>query len=144
MAWKDRTSRLETKMTTRVTTRSRRETPHRPVVIADFTLSWDGRLLGKTLPAETIDAFRQRLATHRVRRISVAPAPDLFRKLAAAGLIDELRVTWRPCFTGGKTHPPITGFDPAFLPRGIVLDRVKLQRKPDGYFAHYRVRRTRG
>ena len=131
-------------MTTRVTTRSRRETPHRPVVIAVFTLSWDGRVLGNTLHEKSVEAFQQRLAARRVRRISVAPAPELFRKLAAAGLIDELRVTWRPCLTGGKTHPPITGFDPAFLPRGIVLDRVKLQRKAGGYLATYRVRRTRG
>jgi len=95
----------------------------RAVVSAAFTLSWDGRILSDSP--------------------SASPGPDLFRKLAAAGLIGELRITWRPRIAGGKSHLPITGFNPRFLPRGIALDLLKLQRKPAGYLATYRVRRTR-
>jgi len=94
----------------------------RPAIVTAFTLSWDGRILGQALPKKEITSFRRRLS---------------------AGLIEELHLTWRPCLTGAQAHPPITGFDPKFLPHGIVLDLLKLQRKPDGYLAAYRVRRTR-
>jgi riboflavin biosynthesis pyrimidine reductase len=94
----------------------------RPGVIATFTLSWDGRILEKGQPEMGVDEFRE---------------------LLAAGGIDELRIAWQPRLTGGKAHPPVTGFDPAFLPRGIALELLKLQRKGDGCVAQYRVRRTR-
>lgn len=111
-------------MTSRPATLPRRppRTARRPAVTAAVTLSWDGRLLEKTEPE--MDA-------------------DEFKKLLVTGRIDELRVTWRPQLVGGKVHPPITGFDPAFLPRGIVLDLLKFRRKADGCVASYRVRRAR-
>ena len=94
----------------------------RPAISGAFTLSWDGRVLETSQPEMGVNELRE---------------------LLAAGRIDKLRITWRPRFSGGKTHPPITGFDPAFLPRGVVLDLLKLQRKADGCLATYRVRRAR-
>lgn len=89
--------------------------------VAAFTVSWDGRIIEPPLPEE----------------------PKHFRRLAAAGRLDELHLTFRPCIIGGKSAPPITGLDEAFLPRGIVLDLLKVERKPDGILARYRVRRGR-
>jgi len=113
-----------------MTMRSRHETPpcrspraarRRPAVTAAFTLSWDGRVVEKSVPEMGVDEFKKKLA---------------------AGLINQIRVTWRPRLAGGKKHPPITGFDPGFLPRGVVLDLLKFQRKADGCLASYRVRRA--
>jgi riboflavin biosynthesis pyrimidine reductase len=94
----------------------------RPGVTAAFTLSWDGRILEKGQPEMGVDEFRE---------------------LLAAGGIDELCITWRPRLAGGKTLAPITGFDPAFLPCGIVFDLLKLRHKADRCLATYRVRRAR-
>jgi riboflavin biosynthesis pyrimidine reductase len=78
-------------------------------------------------------------ANHHIHRIAVAPNPPLFRRLAAEGLLDELHIAWRPRIVGGKSHAPITGMDAEFLPRGVVLDLLKLTRKGDEYLVTYRV-----
>jgi riboflavin biosynthesis pyrimidine reductase len=79
-------------------------------------------------------------ATHGIRRLAVALGPKLFRELATDGLLDELRISWRPAIAGGRLSlPTITGLDEQFLPRGIVLDLLKLERKQDEFLARYRV-----
>jgi hypothetical protein len=87
-------------------------------VAAAFTVSWDGRIVDRRLPEET----------------------KRFRELATGGRLDELRLTFRPCILGGKSALPITGLEEDFLPRGIVLDLLKLERTADGFLARYRVR----
>jgi hypothetical protein len=84
---------------------------------ASFTVSWDGRLVDPPPPADN-------------KRL---------RKLAAAGLVPELRLTFRPCILGGQCAPPITGLGKAFLPRGKVLRLLKLERTPGGITASYRL-----
>ena len=44
---------------------------------------------------------------------------------------------------GGSAAPAITGLGEDFLPQGIVLDLLKLERVGDECVAKYRVRRTR-
>ena len=66
--------------------------------------------------------------------------PELFRNLVASGLLDELWLTFRLCILGGKSAPAITGLEEDFLPRGVVLDLLKLERTADGFLARYRVR----
>jgi len=78
-------------------------------------------------------------ATHGVRRVGIAGGPKLLRELAAGGLLDELCLAWRPMILGGKFAPAITGLEEGFLPRGIVLDLLKLERKDDGCRVRYRV-----
>jgi riboflavin biosynthesis pyrimidine reductase len=56
------------------------------------------------------------------------------------GAIDELRITWRPRIVGGKTAPSITGLARDFLPRGITLDLVKIERHGPECLAIYRLR----
>jgi len=58
-------------------------------------------------------------------------------------LPDELCITFRPCILGGKFLPSITGIEEDFLPRGIVLDLLKVERTADGIRTRYRVRGTR-
>ena len=81
-------------------------------------MSWDGRLLEPLLPEER----------------------ELFRELAVGGQLGELCITFRPCILGGKSAPAITGLTEEFLPRGIVLDLLKLERAGDECVARYRVR----
>jgi riboflavin biosynthesis pyrimidine reductase len=88
------------------------------------------------------EILEQLRASHGVRRVAVAVRPRLFRALAAAGLVDELSIAWRPVIAGDSL-PPITGRDREFLPRGIVLDLLKIERKEMEYVARYRVRRAR-
>ena len=90
---------------------------------ANFTVSWDGRRIEEK-GAKAADAAH-------------------IRELAASGLLDEVRITWRPCILGGKSAPAITGLGEDFLPQGIVLDLLKLERVGDECVAKYRVRRTR-
>jgi len=90
-------------------------------VMVNFTLSWDGRSIA---PGGT-------------RREEAAR----FRELAAAGLLDEVCITWRPCILGGKSAPPITGASEEFFPRGIELRLVKIERIGDQCRARYRLRR---
>jgi riboflavin biosynthesis pyrimidine reductase len=78
-------------------------------------------------------------ATHGARRVGFAGGPELFRRLIVEGLLDELWLAWRPCILGGKA-PAITGRDEHFLPRGVVLDLLKLERAEDECVARYRVR----
>jgi riboflavin biosynthesis pyrimidine reductase len=76
-------------------------------------MSWDGRLIGA--------------------------APEISR--GASGALDELCVTFRPCILGGKSAPPLTGLNEDFLPEGIVLDLLRVERTDGGILARYRVRR---
>ncbi len=79
-------------------------------------------------------------AAHGIRRLALAAGPELFRRLAIEGLLDELLITWRPCILGGSSAPPITGMQKAFLPHGIELDLLELARRDTGCLATYRVR----
>jgi len=88
------------------------------------------------------EILEQLLASHGVRRVAVAVRPRLFRALTVAGLVDELSIAWRPVIAGDSL-PPITGRDREFLPRGIVLDLLKVERKEMEYVARYRVRDAR-
>jgi riboflavin biosynthesis pyrimidine reductase len=120
----------------------------RPVVIAALAASWDGRLLEFIPPHGPVDAqlgdgvppgpALKRLHSQGARRVAFAGSPALFRKLLAGGLLDELSIAWRPCIAGG---PPVTGPEASFLPRGIALDLVKLERRGDECVARYRVHR---
>jgi len=92
--------------------------PRRPGVAVAFTVSWDGRLVERGLPEE----------------------PELFRELAGGGLLDELCITFRPCIVGGKSSPAITGLKEEFLPQGIALELLKLERAGNECVARYRVR----
>ena len=93
-----------------------------PVVTAAFAASWDGRLLEVQRP--------------RAGREGFPGSPVQFRKLLAEGLLDEVSIAWRPCIGGGA---PITGPGSKYLPRGIVLELVKLERRGDECVARYRV-----
>jgi riboflavin biosynthesis pyrimidine reductase len=77
-------------------------------------------------------------AMHGVRRVAFAGGPEIFRRLLNEGLLDELCLGWRPRIVGGKV-PSITGRDRDFLPRGVVLDLLKLERGDDECVGHYRV-----
>jgi riboflavin biosynthesis pyrimidine reductase len=79
------------------------------------------------------------LTAHRIRRVAVALNAKHFRELATDGLLDELRIAWRPSVVGEMSLPPITGLDEQFLPRGIVLDLLRLERRDDEFLARYRV-----
>ena len=78
-------------------------------------------------------------ATHGVRRVACGEDGNLFRALAADGLLDELTLAWCPRMTGCKSAEPITGKDEAFLPRGIRLDLAGLEHRDDECVARYRV-----
>jgi riboflavin biosynthesis pyrimidine reductase len=78
-------------------------------------------------------------AMHGMRRVALGGGPELFRKLAADGLLDELCLAWRPRIVGGKSAPPITGLEEEFLPRGIALDLLKVERGEDEFVARYGV-----
>lgn len=80
---------------------------------AAVALSWDGRVLGE--------------------------APENFRELAVRGLVEEVVITFQPRIVGGG-FPPITGLGEDFLPRGISLELLRLERKGDHCRARYRVR----
>ena len=103
--------------------RGRAKSSRQPGVTAAFTVSWDGRIVEKRPPEE----------------------PELVRKLAARGLLEELRITFRPCIVGGECAPAITGLKKEFLPKGIVFELLKLERAGDECVATYRVqgKRTR-
>jgi riboflavin biosynthesis pyrimidine reductase len=88
----------------------------------------------------TLQALLEHLwAAYGVRRVGFAGGPQLFRELAVAGLLNELRLTWQPRILGGKSAPAITGLEQEFLPRGIALDLLKLERQGDECLASYRV-----
>ena len=88
---------------------------------AAFTLSWDGRLIARQAPEE----------------------PERIRDLIARGLVHEICVTFRPCILGGKSAPPITGLGGDYLPRGIELDLLNIERIGDDCLARYRIRPSR-
>jgi riboflavin biosynthesis pyrimidine reductase len=121
----------------------------RPVVTAAFTASWDGRLLEIIAPHGRADAqlsdtrtpypVLKRLHSQGARRIAFAGSPALFRRLCAEGLLDEISVTWCPSIGGG---PPITGLPGRYLPHGIALDLVRLERRGAECVARYRVQAT--
>lgn len=77
---------------------------------------------------------------YKLRRVAFAGTPEMFRELAAAGMLDELCLVWRPCILGGKSAPPVTGLDEDFLPKGIVLDLLKMERTGAECIAKYRTR----
>ncbi len=120
----------------------------RPVVTAAFAASWDGRLIEVLPPTGPVDAqlssaappgpALKRLHAQGARRVAFSGGSALFRELMAGGLLDELSIAWRPRIGGGGQ--PISGMDGAFLPRGIVLDLVTLDRHGDECVARYRVR----
>ena len=56
-------------------------------------------------------------------------------------LPDEVWVTWKPRIVGGRSAPAMTGLAGEFLPKGIVLDLVKLERGNEECTARYRVRK---
>jgi riboflavin biosynthesis pyrimidine reductase len=79
-------------------------------------------------------------ATHGARRVGFAGGAEMFRALVAGGLLDELCLAWCPRVLGGKSVPAITGLEDDFLPRGVVLDLLKLERMDGECLASYRVR----
>jgi riboflavin biosynthesis pyrimidine reductase len=81
---------------------------------ATFAVSWDGRMIE---PGEGV------------------------QELAAAGRLGKINVLFRPKIIGGKSLPPITGLPGEFLPRGVELELLKIERRPEGIRASYRVRR---
>jgi riboflavin biosynthesis pyrimidine reductase len=116
--------------------------PHRPYGEVRVLLSATGHEAAyERGPGKwTLQAILEHLrATHGVRRVGFAGGPQLFREMAAAGLLDELHLTWQPRILGGKSAPAITGLEEEFLPRGIALDLLKLKRQGDNCQATYRV-----
>ena len=65
---------------------------------------------------------------------------EQFRALAVEGLVDELRIEWRPRIVGGKSAPAIPGPSFEFLPKSIRLDLQKMERRGSECVARYRVR----
>lgn len=56
------------------------------------------------------------------------------RKLANKG---ELLILWRPLIVGGRKAPTITGLGGRFLPKGIAMELLTVERTPDGFLARY-------
>ena len=98
----------------------------RPMVMAAFTLSWDARILDRGQAEKSVEL-----------------SPKNFRELLTGGELDEVHIAWRPCIAGGNRLEPITGLDPEFLPQGVALDLIKIERRKDEFLARYRVRRGR-
>ncbi len=101
----------------------------RPVVSAAFTVSWDGRLLESRPPKGKADS----------QRMTFEGSPAQFRKLLSGGLVNEISIVWSPRIVGGGSTPAITGLGAAFLPHGIALDLLKLERRGEKCIARYRV-----
>jgi len=87
----------------------------------NFALSWDGRLM-EPRPADELARFRA---------------------LALDGKVEELSITFHPTILGGPSAPPITGFGDNFLPRGIVLEFVRMKRLGEQCVATYRISRKK-
>jgi riboflavin biosynthesis pyrimidine reductase len=60
--------------------------------------------------------------------------------MAGKGMVEELWITWRPRIIGGKRAGTITGLGKGFLPRGIALKLLKIERIGEECRARYRIR----
>ena len=85
------------------------------------------------------EMLRHLRATYAMRRVAFGGSLGLFRALAAEDLLDEVTITWRPRIVGGLSTPTMTGLGRDFLPRGIELFLLKLEKAGDECLATYRV-----
>jgi len=76
---------------------------------------------------------------YRVKRLVCEGGAQIFRALLAAGLIDEVHLTFAPRIFGGRGAPTLTGIAASFLSRSTAL-RLRSMEVADGEcFLRYRV-----
>jgi 2,5-diamino-6-(ribosylamino)-4(3H)-pyrimidinone 5'-phosphate reductase len=105
----------------------------------------EGKATVYLLGAKTLD-LRAMLETlrerHGVRRVVCEGGPGLLRSLLAAGLVDELNLTFCPRVFGGVGAPTLTGEPGDFLPATLAYDLEALEIVDDEAFARYRARKN--
>lgn len=80
---------------------------------------------------------------YRVKRLVCEGGAQVFRSLLAAGLIDELHVTFAPRIFGGAEAPTLTGVAREFLPATVTLKPAAMEVIGDECFLRYRLTRRR-
>ena len=76
---------------------------------------------------------------YKIKHLVCEGGAVLFRSLLAAGLVDEINLTFCPRIFGGEKAPTITGTPGDFLPRGIACKLMKTEIVGDECFLRYRV-----
>lgn len=127
----------------------------KPVVIARFKVSWDGRLL--ELPAlrgtEDGDTFlegmdcnidfaamlRGWLPAEGVRRVIINGDPAIFRAMLAGGLVDELHLTLVPQLAGENEASTITGKPAEYLPGSIPCKLLQVEQQGNECILRYKI-----
>ena len=91
-------------------------------------------------PTVNLDAMMAMLRTdYGVKRLVCEGGAQVFRSLLAAGLIDEIHVTFCPRIFGGKVAPTLTGVAPEYLPRSVELKLREMKVEEDECFLRYHV-----
>lgn len=80
-------------------------------------------------------------AEYGVRRLVCEGGAQIFRAFLAAGLVDEIHVTFCPRIFGGQAAPTLTGVAGKFLPASIPLQLREMKVVKDECFLRYRVAR---
>ena len=76
---------------------------------------------------------------YKVKHLVCEGGAQVFRSLLAAGLVDELHVTFAPHIFGGKDAPTLTGIAGEFLPKSVPLELRKMEVIGTECFLRYRV-----
>ena len=72
-----------------------------------------------------LEMLRQLRAEHGVGVLVCEGGASLFRSLLEDDLVDRLHLTISPTIFGGRAAPTLTGLPGAFLPRTVVLRKIK-------------------
>ena len=78
---------------------------------------------------------------YEVKRLVCEGGGEVFRSLLAAGLVDEVHVTFCPRVFGGTGAPTLTGIAGDFLPQSVALVLKKMEVADGECFLRYRVRK---
>lgn len=81
-------------------------------------------------------------SVHKVRRVACEGGAELFRSLLAAGLVDEINLTFCPRIFGGAQAPTLTGLPGDFLPKTTHCQLAKMEVIGEECFLRYRVRHS--